>query len=587
MEPKRGLESSGRPSSSPSSPAAREMIQQAKAILALFAHTITAYRLYPSFHENVTKFADEFYNTLSRFLEDRGTLEIRVEEKAFAIGDEIIYQDEGSLKNLPYLFFKDGMRALAFLPGLNRKELAEFLEIVKVQAELPTEESDIVDALWGGDFEHLRYEAPEEFLINRMSRGGEPEEITIDRKALYSGRINLDPVDMAAFNSGILEVGRTLAKNPTEWADLYSALDQGDLRILESMLASDRSTSSDREFIETLSEVLFLEERMDSFREVLAFLSAYFRNLVKRAALEDAIRLMEALTDLRDELAAASPERSEASGRTLQQDLDAIDPKTIREIAHPERIAEPRWFFEFILWFDLRLLRTGADTIEAVEEPAWHAAGVEYLRRMIRDYPDETAALAQSQKPVFTKTLIALLAERAEKKAILLLISIARGGNPEIRAEAVQALGGLPEDLARKAVLEFLHDPDERVRLAAVKASRLEIDPRTLDRVISETKAKDFPARSSDEKAAILLALGRTDTLEAAASLRSILRRRNLFGRDRVREMRLLAVAGLAVMTRSEAIETLQNGARSSKRAVAEACAEVLKRFEGLREGPK
>jgi len=255
------------------------MIRQAKAILALFAHTVTAYRLYPSFHENVTKFADEFYNTLSCFLEDLGTLEVRVEEKSFLLGDEVIYQDEGSLKNLPYLFFKDGMRALAFQPGLDRKELAEFLEIIKVNAELPTEESDIVDALWGGDFEHIRYEAPEDFLINKMSRAGEGE-ITIDRKDLYSGQINLDSTDLAAFNAGLLEVGRTVAKDPSEWADLYSAFDQGDLQILGSMLASDRSTSSDREFIETLSEILFLEERMDSFGEVLSVLSAYFRNLV-------------------------------------------------------------------------------------------------------------------------------------------------------------------------------------------------------------------------------------------------------------------------------------------------------------------
>jgi hypothetical protein len=419
-----------------------------------------------------------------------------------------------------------------------------------------------------------------------MSRAGEGE-ISIDRKALYSGQINLDSTDLAAFNAGLLEVGRTVAKDPAEWADLYSAFDQGDLQILGSMLASDRSTSSDREFIETLSEILFLEERMDSFGEVLSVLSAYFRNLVKAAALEDAIRLLEALTDLRDELAAAAPERSEASGRTLEQVLDAIDPKSIREIAQPERIAEPRWFFEFILWFDLRLLRTGTETIEAVQDPGWRTAGIEYLRRMIRNHPDETAALAQDQKPVLTKTLISLLAERADKKAILLLISIARGGNSEIRTEAVQALGRLTDDLARKAVLEFLHDPGESVRLAAAKAARMEIDRRTLDQIVKETASKNFLARSADEQGVFFLALGRTDTVEAAAALRSILRRRSLFGRARIQEARVLAVAGLAVMTRPEAVGTLQHGARSSKRAVAEACAEALKRFEGLREGPK
>jgi len=585
MEPKRGPGSSAPPPDSVHPFIDRDTLHQAKIILTVFSHTVTAIRLYPSRHENVTKIADEFFIGLSRFLEDRGELEIGIEEKAFTFEGEVVYQDEGGLKNLPFLFFKDGMRALAFLPGLSRKEFDDFLEIVKVSANLPPEESDIVDELWEGDFEHLRYEAPEEFLINKMAPAGQPEEIPIDRKTLYSGRIDLDQSDLASFNIRLLEIGRTSVKNPAERADFYTEYDQSDLKLMEAMLTSDRSSSSARELVETLTEILFLEDRMDSFLEVLTFFSAYFRKLVERAALKDAIHLMETLIELRDELAVSSPERAEASGRTLNRIIDETDPKTVGDIARPERIAEPRWFFEFLLRFGLRLLRTGTDTIEAVQDPAWHAAGVEYLRIMIREHPVETAALAQDRKPFLTKTLVSLFAERADKKAILFLISIARGENHEIRTEAVRALGRLTDDLARKAVLEFLHDPDDRVRLAAANAARLEIDRRTLDQVIRETTAKDFLARSSDEKASFLLALGRADTLEAAEALRSILQRRSLFGRDRVRELRLLAVAGLAVMTRPEAVEILRNGAGSSKRDFAEACAEALKQIDQPRGG--
>jgi hypothetical protein len=463
---------------------------------------------------------------------------------------------------------------------LSRKEFDDFLEIVKSCADLPPEESDIVDALWGGDFEHLRYDAPEEFLINKMAPSRQPDEILIDRKALFSGRINLDQADLAAFNTRILEIGRTRATDPADWADLYCELDQVDLKLLDSILVTDRKSSSDREFIETLSEVLFLEDRRDSFLEILGHLSAYFRKLVERAALADAIRVMDTLLDLRDGLAGSSADRAEASGRTLDRIIDATDLKTVRDIARPERIAEPRWFFEFLTRLGPRFLPAGADTFEAVQVPAWREAGVEYLRMMIREHPAETAAQAQDRKPFLTKALISLFADKADKKAILVLISIARGENPEIRREAVRALGRLTDDLARKAVLGFLHDPDDRVRLTAAKAARLEVDLRILDQVLKETTAKDFLARSSDEKAVFFLALGRTDTAEAAAALGSILRRRSPFGRDRVREIRLLAVAGLAVMTRPEAVETLRNGAASSKRAIAEACAAALKRSE-------
>jgi len=50
--------------------------------------------------------------------------------------------------------------------------------------------------------------------------------------------------------------------------------------VLEAMLSADRRSSADRELIETMVEILCLEDRNDAFFEILAFLKSYLRTLI-------------------------------------------------------------------------------------------------------------------------------------------------------------------------------------------------------------------------------------------------------------------------------------------------------------------
>jgi len=580
MEQKIISHSSPAPSESFLSQDDRDMIHQIKGLFALFAHTLAAMRLYPSRHENVTKISDDFYSRLSQYLEDHGELEIGIEENAFTFNfaEGETFREESGLKSLPYLFFKDGMRSLTFLPGLSRGEFLDFMEIVKTCAELPYEESDIVDQLWERDLEHLRYDAPEEFLEAKMAtRSFRPNEIRVDRTSLYTGLIKLDSSDRAAVYSRNQELNRAHLKDQIQWSELPGELDQNDLTLLETMLTADRGASAVRELIETMFEILYLEDRIDPFLEILAFLKSYLRTLIDQADMVNAVLLMDSLTDLRDILVAISPERVDALKQALGRMIEEADLKALRDIARPGRIDDPRWLFEFIARFGTLTLPLGADIYDAVLDPVWREAGFEYLRIMIRNHPSETAALAQERKPALTKTLISLLGERADRKAILQLTSFARASNPEIRREAVHVLGTIDDDLARKALLEYLHDSDELIRIDAFRSARLEIDQRTLDQALKEALGKSFHDRSPAEKEALLTALGRTNTSEAAAVLRTLLLKKRLFSRERVRKTRLLAVTGLAAMTIPDALETLRIGAGNSKPTISAACAQALR----------
>ncbi|HNT31010.1 MAG TPA: hypothetical protein PK207_05215 [Candidatus Aminicenantes bacterium] len=560
-------------------PVNAETIRQIRDIVGRFVHTIAAMRLYPFGHVNVTKFRDNLFQRLSAFLEEQGEFEIEIKEDAFTFAGGPVFQEESGIKSLPYLYYNDGMRALTFLPGLTREELFDFLAITADYAER-AEEGDIIEDLWERDFEFIRYDAADGFLEARVAAGTvhRPKELQIDREHLFSGRIQLDAEDKAAAHARSVEISRTNPLDGSVLAEFFRSIDGGERSNLESLVSAEHEVSVDKEFIATVFEVLYLEDRLDSFRQILTYMKTYLKILIKKADIGNALFLLNSISDLRKALLASSPARAEDLLQTIRLITQETDLDIIRDIARPERIEDPRPLFEFLVWFGPRTLPTAIEACEAAVDPLWREACVEYLRIMVRDCLSETAAQIRNRKPELIQTLITLLGDRGDKKAILHLADLARSGNPEIRLEAVRTLGGLSHDLARKLTLEFLLDPDERIRIEAGQAARLESDENALARMIQIVSRKNFLARSSTERGAMLLALGRSNTGPAAKALETLVRKRRLLGGERLRETRLLAVSGLAVMNIPQAREALAAGVKVSNQAVATACAQALKR---------
>ncbi len=565
-----------------------ETIRQVKDIIGRFVHTIAAMRLYPFGHINVTKFRDNLFQRLTSFLEERGEFEIEIKESVFTFAGGIVFQEDSGIKSLPYLYYNEGMRALTFIPGLTREELYDFLEITANFAERSPGESDIIEELWERDFEFIRYDAAEGFLEAKVAAGleGRPLEFPVDKNNLYSGQIRLDTEDQAAAHARSQEVNRTTIKDAAAGlAGFFETMDGSDKTSLDSMVTAEHDLSSDKEFIETVFEVLYLEDRPEAFAEILGYLKSYLQTLFKRADLGNAVLLLNSMSDLQKALRASSPARSEFLLKTIREITLDADITVIREIAKPERVEDPRTLYEFLAWLGPRVLPIGTDVFESAAAPNWREAGVEYLRIMIRNHQAETVAMAQTRKPDLTKTLIALLGEQDDKKAVLQLASFAKSENSEIRLEAVRTLGTLSHELARRLILEYLHDPDERIRIEAARAARMETDEKSLAQMLQVVQSKAFLARSSIERGTLLLAIGRSNTAEAAEALKNLVRKKRLFGGERLQETRLLAVAGLAAMKIPAAREALQAGSQVGNQAVATACAQALrKRGERRRE---
>ncbi|HNT02012.1 MAG TPA: hypothetical protein PKJ80_08275, partial [Candidatus Saccharicenans sp.] len=327
-----------------------QAIQKVKELVLSLANTISALKIFPPEHASAIHFRQDFISRLKTFLNDYQRLELSISEFGFYYQDKLIYQDEISSKSLPFFFYKDGLRLLAFYQGMDDEEISDFLDIIRTESAKPSDESDVVNALWLKDFPNLQYYAPEEFIESRIleertesltKRGlqiipqelaGKVIDIKVDRQQLFSGRLELRPEEKQAVNSFVDEEvpelpenwqqnfafeageaeGSAETKETGQQAILASKLPisfqltEEELNQLNSLLEKNRNLSPEEEFINLMMEIMALEGNEKQFATNLNILEDFYLENIKNGHFNIPIILNRKIKELRT-LLASSP----------------------------------------------------------------------------------------------------------------------------------------------------------------------------------------------------------------------------------------------------------------------------------------
>ena len=84
-------------------------------------------------------------------------LHVTVRANTFEVEGQTVYTGDGLSDSLPFLFYKDGIRDLIFLPGFEREELGDFLATLGHARSIRVDDDDLVTLLWQRDLAFLRY----------------------------------------------------------------------------------------------------------------------------------------------------------------------------------------------------------------------------------------------------------------------------------------------------------------------------------------------------------------------------------------------------------------------------------------------
>jgi hypothetical protein len=578
-------------------------VEKVREIMLALANTNSAMKIFPANHATVLNFVEDLAKKIMEFLEANGKLEIDIEEFVFTFMGKSVYKDELSIKSLPFFFFKDGMQKLFFYDGLEKDEIADFLELVKRESHKPAEEADIVTAMWEKDLTNIQYYAPDDYLeskileerTERQAKAGAPTlpaelaaqviDVKVDTSQFTKGRIEVAGEGLEEGEEMVLEMAgqeqpRGDGEVPKGGAAAHDAtLSDREVEAINTLIHENRASSPEEEFLNLMVELVYLEKDISRFQSNLDVMMDYHVDQLQNGNFQVPILIIHKVQELREFLSEHNPERAGPLEDFLKKVTGEKTTAAIKETFKKNPSVDVTAFFEYLRLLGDQALPLAAEIYEAYPVPEFRVKVLGFLKGLELKDLGPLVNLANDSRPDLSKEIIRLLDEGRDRKAAQHLAVFLSFQNRDIRIEAVHALGRIDDEMADKILAGFLKDRDEELRIQAALKLKYHGDASRILAIIQDASNRSFRRKSLTEKQAIINFLGRSRTDEAFRFLKTLLERPGLLPSAHRIEMRLCAVSGLESMATTAAVEVLRRGTAFRRAKIREACSGALVRM--------
>lgn len=514
---------------------------------------VAANPLIERFHHAVRDQAVQLWDVVSH-------LTVRIDEGRLLWKEHPVYDHPLGHDNFAFLFFKDGLRTLAFLPGCEKTELREFLEIVAAVRQ--GRASDLLATLWHRDFSLIRMEyvdvTDDEVLDLPVTdrHAGEGERVPTGEieRVLAAGplppgadaefdALRLTEADRQYLQREMeLELNRPLAHDVT-----LALLDQFEMRDQERR----------RQVVDILRELLPRLLREPDFATV-ALIVNELQLLANKTGERDTQELVASL--LRD--------MSEAMAE-LVSSADAI-----------EEGPEEAELDALLGALQAEAIPTLVRALPAMSDRVLRAQVEEALDRLILRFPRHVTRLLQAEDPMLSAEASGIVARLGVPGAVEGLVQAARRPETIARRAAVEALGHSEAEEAAEPVFAALGDAEPVVRVAAVGALARLGGPQAEAALRGEVEARGFASREPAEQMAYLKGLVAVAGDDAVTPLAELLNGRRWWGGRHAPSLRASAARALAILATPEAVAALRAALDDRSSAVAHAARVSLRHVE-------
>lgn len=550
-------------------------------LLNTLSKAIRAHQIYQSNNPVYQRFVASMRGGFADFWKEASTLELRVDEDAFDWQGNRFPVGEGR-DSLPFLFYKDGVRYLTFLPGFE-DEVGQFLEVVHRARQVDQFGDDLITLLWEGDFAFFQYG-----YVDQLAEGVAMPEAS-------DGELGLIPAadvaaEVAEVEAEVAEAEATNAPPPPatsaisreDFEETLYFLDEAELLKIQDELEREWRRDVKSDVVNALFDRL---EDPDPARqtEILGVVSQLIPILLARGDLGLASNVLLELTTLGDQRDVLGPDAIEAAEKILdelsrpemlEQLLGSIEHGSIDPDA-----AELGIFLNYLrpeaLPFLLRA--TEITTLPALRDR--FTLAVEGIAREnapqvieLLDREDKTTAIGAARLAGRLK-----LADATPQLARLLERSDA-----DVRLAAVDALVALRSSATVEALLRSLRDSSRDVRIAAARgigAMRYAPARKPLEELLQDRQVKEADLT---EKIAFFETYGSLAGPEGVQFLDKLLNGRSLIGGRQPTEIRACAARALGRINNPLAEKALR-GAAEDKEPLVRSAVQGALRKEGVR----
>jgi HEAT repeat protein len=557
-----------------------EEIILARDLTSAFIKAIKAFRFYPADNPTLKGFRDQLLKKFNFFLNKYQSFVIQVGEYDLSFKGKILYENKDLKTSLAFLLYKDGLREMRFMNGLEEWEIQGIIDILKQGDYINQLEDDIVTMMWEKDFMHISYLATDEFLEETPIII--PDNINQFRKNLIFKPLG-HHVEVGVFEEGAEEevnLDDLLAKVTEEVPSFVSDrsvyfLTPDEVEGLRRDVEAEVDPTFVFNILDILFEILALEKEEEPYQDavntVIKLLDAFLTigEFTKASDLLKRINIILKTYDLQNWqiesirriiVEAGEEVRIERIGKVLEREEVRLEDVNAYLLLLHENSIQPL----IKLLGEIKNSKTRRVFCDALSEIGKDA--IELFIPFIDD-----------RRWYLVRNITYILGRIGNEQSLPYIQKAFHHEEIRVRREAIQSLGLIGGQKAVGLLVRALTDSDVRIRcMAAVNLGKIGKKPGLIP-LLEVVQSKDFPKREPVEIKAFFNAIGMVGSDEAIPVLQELLERKSWFGRGKTDEVRIGAANALSLIGTQEARAVLEEGRNSKEESIRDACSQALR----------
>jgi hypothetical protein len=555
-------------------------VKTAAAWVAQLARTLKTCRLYEANNPTVIKFREDLACTLVHWLTKHGRMVLSFTSTDILSQGVSLYCASSREDNLALPFYRDGVRTIAFVPGITANEVEALVNIILHVTRRDNTEEDLVTLLWDANLEHVSVDAASTEGDVETGSGADEED---------TGPIAPWPKRESATPGASAPTGPGVGSEPEQ--------DRSDDRVTGVRSADLQAAFQDLQGcaakeVERLRGEYEIESAIPIAKYSLELVRACLPSLIDPADRAEVGGLLPRV--LHETLAQGMWGEARAAIVLLRQlAIPGWSPESLtHDLMQPTSLTT-RHVIE-------RLDGQDTASIEVFVELARElgAEGLEWLMRLLaeskeqrtrrallrliaevaRDNPERLASWLADERWYVVRNLVHILGSIGGSEIAGLLDVASRHQEVRVRREVVAALAQVDPAVARPRLLALLDRADSQLVGPVLHQLSGRRDREVARRLLREVQAPTFEERSDLEKQSIFSALAATADDDVLPTLEAELHAGNWLRRGP--DARRIALARcVARIGTSAARELLERGANSRRTDVARACQTALPGF--------
>jgi HEAT repeat protein len=557
-----------------------EELLLARDLTSAFIKAIKAFRFYPPDNPTLKGFRDQLLKKFQFFLNKYQSFVLQIGEYDLSFKNRILYENKDVKTSLAFSLYKDGLREIRFMKGLEEWEVQGVIDILKHSETINQLEDDIVTLMWEKDFVHVSYLATDEFLEETPVII--PDNIDQFRKNLvFKPLAHHVEVELTEEGSeegiDLDEILSKVIEEPPPFVSDRSVyfLSSDEVEGLRKDVESEVDPVFVFNIMDTLFEILALEKEPEPFQDAVnilikvldAFLTLGEFNkasdLLKRVYITlktydlqdwqvEGIRkiIIEAGEEVRIERIGRILEREEVRLEHVSTYLSLLQKNSIKPLI--KLLGELK---------NSKVRRLFCDALPEIGKNS-----IELFTPFIED-----------RRWYLVRNIIYILGRIGKEQALPYVQKAFNHEENRVRREAIQALGLIGGPKAIGLLVRALTDNDVRIRcMAAINLGKVGKKAGLIP-LLEVVQTKDFYKKEPVEIKAFFNAIGMVGSNEAVPVLQQLLERKSWFGRGRKDEIHIGAANALAVIGTPDAKAILEDGKNSKDESMRDACTQALK----------